>query len=185
MVGDAESLAVTMAERQVLGDPLDDATTIGPLVSAEQRRRVLEFIESGKDQGARVLVGGTEAPAGLTHGFFVAPTVFGGVRPEMTIAREEIFGPVQSVIPYGTIDDAVEIANSTRYGLAAAVWSGDQDHATEIAMRLKAGTVTINGGPFNAHAPYGGMGESGIGRELGRWGIEEFLELKAIHQPVS
>lgn len=184
MVEEAEALAVVASEGQLLGDPLDSGTTIGPLVSSEQRRRVVEFIESGVDEGAHVLVGGADPPAGFDRGYFVAPTVFGAVRPEMTIAREEIFGPVQSVVSYRTIDEAIEIANSTRYGLAASVWSGSHDRAMEIAMRLGAGTVTVNGGPFNAQAPYGGMRQSGIGRELGRWGIEEFLELKSIHQPL-
>jgi betaine-aldehyde dehydrogenase len=125
-------------------------------------------------------MGGAEPPDGLTTGFFVRPTVFGRVTPDMTIAREEIFGPVLSIMAYRSEEEAVTIANSTSYGLAAAVWSGDSQRAEGVARRLRAGQVDINGGGFNLLAPFGGCKQSGYGRELGVYGLDEFLELKSI-----
>jgi len=125
-------------------------------------------------------VGGPQAPAGPTSGYYVTPTVFADVTPDMIVAQEEIFGPVLCVMAYGTEDEAVDIANGTPYGLAAAVWSADQDHAVAVARKLRAGQVEINGGAFNAVAPFGGFGQSGYGRELGVHGLEEFLEVKAL-----
>jgi aldehyde dehydrogenase (NAD+) len=172
--------AAKNAERYLTGDPLANGTRLGPLVSAAQRDRVRRFIEQGLAEGARMVVGGPQAPAGLDRGYFVQPTVFADVRPDMTIAQEEIFGPVLSVLGYATEDEAVQIANGTRYGLAASVWSADQDHAVSVARKLRAGQVEVNGGAFNVAAPFGGFGQSGYGRELGVPGLEEFLEIKAM-----
>jgi len=177
---EAIGLAVKNTERYTVGDPLDEGTRLGPLVSAAQRDRVLGFIERGIAEGARVVVGGTDPLPGLGTGSYVRPTVFADVRPEMEIAREEIFGPVLCVLAYSTEEEAVAIANGPAYGLAAAVWSGDQEHAVQIARRLRAGQVEINGGAFNVAAPFGGFGQSGYGRELGVHGLEEFLEVKAL-----
>jgi acyl-CoA reductase-like NAD-dependent aldehyde dehydrogenase len=138
------------------------------------------YIEKGLAEGARAVVGGLAPPAGLATGFYVSPTVFADVTPDMVVAREEIFGPVLCVMAYDTEDDAVAIANGTPYGLAAAVWSADQEHAVAVGRRLRAGQVEINGGAFNVSAPFGGFGQSGYGRELGVHGMEEFLEVKAL-----
>jgi aldehyde dehydrogenase (NAD+) len=177
---EAVGQAAGNAARYQAGDPFAEGTRIGPLVSAAQRDRVRGFIEKGVAEGATVAAGGAEPPEGLPTGYYVRPTVFAGVRPDMTIAQEEIFGPVLSVLAYDTEDEAVEIANGTRYGLAAAVWSGDADHATAVGRRLRAGQVEINGGAFNPAAPFGGFGESGYGRELGVHGLEEYLEIKSL-----
>jgi aldehyde dehydrogenase (NAD+) len=170
-------LAARAAERHLPGDPFDEATRLGPLASATQLDRVRGYIEAGVKEGARLVTGGTE-PSGT--GYYVAPTVFADVTPSMTIAREEIFGPVLSILPYDSEDEAVEIANDTPYGLAAAVWSGDSDHAVAVGRRLQAGQVEINGGRFNPAAPFGGYKQSGLGRELGPFGLEEFLEVKSL-----
>ncbi len=160
------------------GDPTSDLTRIGPVVSQAQRDRVLQFIRMGIDEGAELIVGGTAAELG--KGYYVTPTVFGRVTPEMTIAREEIFGPVLSILTYRDEDDAVRIAESTPYGLAAAVWSRDVGRAEKVARRLRSGQVDINGGTFNPLAPFGGCKQSGYGRELGTYGLEEFLMLKSL-----
>ena len=177
---EAVGQAAKNAERYRTGDPLAEGTRLGPLVSAVQRDRVVSFIEQGIAEGARVAIGGTEPPDGLDVGYYVRPTVFADVTPEMAIAQEEIFGPVLSVIGYSTEEEAIAIANGTPYGLAAGVWSADQDHAVTIARQLRAGQVEINGGAFNAAAPFGGFGQSGYGRELGAHGLEEFLEIKSL-----
>jgi aldehyde dehydrogenase (NAD+) len=130
--------------------------------------------------GARVVTGGAEPPPGLETGYYVQPTVFAEVTPGMAIAQEEIFGPVLSVIGYSSEDEAIQIANGTLYGLAAAVWSADQDHAVAVARRLRAGQVEVNGGAWNTMAPFGGFGRSGYGRELGAAGLEEYLEVKSL-----
>jgi acyl-CoA reductase-like NAD-dependent aldehyde dehydrogenase len=176
----AVEIAVDAARRQTVGDPLDESTRIGPLVSAAQRDRVRNYIHTGTAQGARLVLGGPQPPPGLDRGFFVQPTVFADVRPDMTIAQEEIFGPVLSIIPYADEDQAVEIANGTPYGLAAAVWSSDKNHATAVARRLRSGQVDVNGGQFNPLAPFGGFGLSGFGREYGPFGLDEFLVPKAL-----
>jgi aldehyde dehydrogenase (NAD+) len=177
---EAVTLAAKNAERYVPGDPMAEGVRIGPLVSAAQRDRVVGYIEQGLAEGARAVIGGPAAPAGLSPGYYVAPTVFADVTPDMVIAREEIFGPVLCVMAYETEDEAVAMANGTPYGLAAAVWSADQDHAVAVARQLRAGQVEINGGAFNVGAPFGGFGQSGYGRELGVHGLEEFLEVKAL-----
>jgi len=162
------------------GDPRSPETRLGPLASAQQRERVRKYIRSGIEQGAQLVVGGPDAPEGLPKGYYVKPTIFAGVKPEMTIAREEIFGPVISVLAYQDEDDAVRIANDTIYGLAGGVWSGDAAHAERVARRLRTGQVDINGGRFNPLAPFGGFKQSGRGRELGKFGLEEFLETKSL-----
>jgi acyl-CoA reductase-like NAD-dependent aldehyde dehydrogenase len=177
---EAVGLAARNAERYAPGDPMADGVRMGPLVSAAQRDRVTGYIEKGLAEGARAVIGGPAAPAGLSTGFYVTPTVFADVTPDMVIAREEIFGPVLCVLPYGTEDEAVAIANGTPYGLAAAVWAASQEHAVAVARQLRAGQVEINGGAFNVTAPFGGFGQSGYGRELGVHGLEEFLEVKAL-----
>lgn len=173
-------LAVQAADRFSLGDPLNEETRLGPLVSETQRDRVRGFIQKGIEEGAKLLTGGAEPPLEPAKGFFVKPTVFGNVTPDMTIAQEEIFGPVLSIMSYTDVDDAVRIANSTQYGLGSAIWSEDEERAMSIARRMQAGSVDINGGPFNMHAPFGGYKKSGNGRELGKYGLEEFLELKSV-----
>jgi aldehyde dehydrogenase (NAD+) len=177
---EAVDLAVAEAGRYPVGDPLGEGTRLGPLVSAVQRDRVRGYIERGVADGARVVTGGAEPPPGLETGYYVQPTVFAEVTPGMAIAQEEIFGPVLSVIGYSTEEEAIGIANGTLYGLAAAVWSADQDHAVAVARRLRAGQVEVNGGAWNILAPFGGFGRSGYGRELGAAGLEEYLEVKSL-----
>ncbi|WP_053735664.1 aldehyde dehydrogenase family protein [Nocardia sp. NRRL S-836] len=177
---EAVRLAAAAAGKYAPGDPAEAATRIGPAVSAAQRDRVVGYIRKGIEEGAQLAAGGTEAP--LPKGFYVTPTVFGGVTPEMTIAQEEIFGPVLSVMPYVDEDDAVRIANSTIYGLAGAVFSADTDRALAVAKRLRTGQVDINGGAFNTSAPFGGYRQSGNGREFGRYGLDEFCEIKSIQR---
>ena len=180
MASAAVEVAVATAEKLAPGDPLDEATRLGPLASQAQLERVRGYIAKGIAEGARLVSGGAEPPKGLAGGFFVQPTVFAEVRPEMVIAQEEIFGPVLSVISYDSEEEAVTIANGTPYGLAAAVWSGDRDRAIAFARRLRAGTVEVNGGAFSTAAPFGGVKQSGHGREFGRHGMEEFLVPKSL-----
>jgi len=149
-------------------------------VSAVQRDRVRTYIQKGIDEGAKLLTGGVEPPEGLDKGFFVRPTVFSEVRPGMTIEQEEIFGPVLAIVPYDTEEEAIEIANGTIYGLAGGVWSGDPERAKAVARRSRTGQVEINGGSFNPLAPFGGFKQSGNGRELGKFGLEEYLEVKSL-----
>jgi len=181
-LAEVEELAVQTAETYTPGDPFDAATRLGPLVSATQLERVRGYIKKGVDEGARLLTGGAEAPEGLEQGYFVRPTVFSDVTRDMTIAQEEIFGPVLSIIPYDTEEEAVAIANDTVYGLAGGVWAGDKEHAAAVARRLRSGQVEVNGGGFNPLAPFGGYKQSGIGRELGKYGLEEYLEVKALQR---
>lgn len=162
-----------------VGDPADEATRIGPLASETQRQRVDGYIRRGIADGATLVVGGPGRPDGFEGGAYVRPTIFCDVDPGSAIAQEEIFGPVLAVIPYTDDDHAVEIANGTIYGLNAAV-TGDEEHAMAIARRLRVGQVDVNGGPHNFQAPFGGYKQSGNGREMGRAGLEEFLETKAI-----
>lgn len=162
------------------GDPASESQIMGPLVNARQRERVLSYIERGKAEGARLLLGG-DRPPHLPKGYYVQPTVFVDVTNDMTIAREEIFGPVLVVIAYDDEDEAVRIANDSDYGLSAAVWSGDEARAMAVARRIRSGTVNVNGGNFyGADAPFGGYKQSGLGREMGREGFEEYLETKTI-----
>ncbi|WP_116365889.1 aldehyde dehydrogenase family protein [Parahaliea mediterranea] len=162
------------------GDPASDSQIMGALVNAKQRERVLAYIEKGKAEGARLLLGGG-VPAQLGKGFYVEPTVFVDVTNDMTIAREEIFGPVLAVIAYDDEEDAIRIANDSDYGLSAGVWSADEARALRVARRLRSGTVCVNGGNFySADAPFGGYKHSGVGREMGPEGFEEYLETKTI-----
>lgn len=153
---------------------------MGPLVNARQRERVLAYIEKGKEEGARLLLGGG-IPEHLNKGFYVEPTVFVDVTNDMTIAREEIFGPVLAVIAYDSEDDAVRIANDSDFGLSGSVWAGSEARGVALARRIRAGTVNVNGGNFyGPDAPFGGYKQSGIGREMGPEGFEEYLETKTI-----
>jgi aldehyde dehydrogenase (NAD+) len=163
-----------------LGDPLDPASTMGPLVSQGQFEKVQGLIQSGLDEGAILVAGGPGRPAEVNRGYYVRPTVFGDVTPQMRIAREEIFGPVLSIMSYDSEDEAVEIANDTPFGLAGFVQSKDRDRARKIANRIRAGRVYLNGAPFDRSLPFGGYKQSGNGREFGVFGFEEYLEVKAI-----
>jgi aldehyde dehydrogenase (NAD+) len=175
---EAVELAAASAAGYATGDPFEAGTRLGPLVSAAQRERVTAYIDKGVAEGARLVTGGTERRHDKGH--FVEPTVFADVTTEMTIAQEEIFGPVLSILSYVDEDEALRIANDSDYGLAGAVWSGDSDHAVAFARRMQTGQVDINGGAFNPAAPFGGYKRSGVGRELGRYGVEEFCQSKSL-----
>jgi betaine-aldehyde dehydrogenase len=178
---EASRLAAEAAKGFTVGDPLAETTKLGPLTSQAQLERVRSYIKKGIDEGAELLAGGPDAPEGTPKGgYYVKPTVFGKVRNDMTIAQEEIFGPVLSIIPYKDEEDAVRIANDSVYGLAGAVWSKDDTRAQRVARRIRAGQIDINGGAFNMNAPFGGFKQSGHGREAGVYGLEEFLEYKSL-----
>ncbi len=182
---EAAALAVAAAASFRVGDPFADGTTLGPLASAAQQQRVRDCIVRGIADGAELLSGGSGLPAGVNpDGYYVMPTVFGNVDPASAFAQEEIFGPVLSIIACDDEEDAIRIANGTSYGLAGGVWAGSDERAERVARRLRTGQVEINGGFFNIAAPFGGYKQSGNGRELGRYGIEEFLEYKAMQFPV-
>ena len=177
-----KGLAQAAIAKLTIGPSLLETSKLGPLVSAAQRDRVLGFIKTGIDEGADVIAGGAEPPAFAT-GYFVQPTIL-GIKSTDTLAQEEIFGPVLVVIPYQDEEEAVAIANSTIYGLGGAVWGSTDERAVKIARRMRTGQVDINGGPFNANAPFGGYKQSGNGRENGVYGFEEFLEFKSLqHKP--
>jgi acyl-CoA reductase-like NAD-dependent aldehyde dehydrogenase len=178
---EARALAAEAAATFVPGDPLSESSRLGPLSSQMQLDRVRGYIRKGIEDGAELVTGGAEPPEGVAPGgYFVRPTVFGKVDPKSTIAQEEIFGPVLSIITYKDEDEAVRIANDTIYGLAGGVWSKDEGHAQRVARRMRAGQIDINGGPFNMNAPFGGFKQSGHGREAGTYGLEEFLEYKSL-----
>jgi aldehyde dehydrogenase (NAD+) len=158
-----------------VGDPLDPSSTMGPLVSHAQFEKVQDLIQSGVDEGATLVAGGAGRPSEVNRGYFVRPTVFGDVTPQMKIAREEIFGPVLSIMSYDTEDEAIEIANDTPFGLAGFVQSRDIDRARTVANRIRAGRVYLNGAPFDRSLPFGGYKQSGNGREFGVFGFEEYL----------
>ena len=176
---EAAALATEAAGAFSVGDPMGEAR-LGPLISELQRDRVRGYINKGIEEGAQLLTGGPDAPEGQPKGYFVKPTVFGKVTPEMTIAKEEIFGPVLSILTYKDDADAVRIANDSVYGLAGTIWSKDEARAQSVARRVRAGQIDINGGPFNPMAPFGGFKQSGNGREAGVYGLEEFLEYKSL-----
>jgi acyl-CoA reductase-like NAD-dependent aldehyde dehydrogenase len=177
---EACALARQAAQTYVAGDPRSETTRLGPLASAVQHERVRKYIERGIEEGAELVTGGEGLPDGVSKGFFVKPTVFGRVHPKASVAQEEIFGPVLSILTYKDEDEAVRIANDSPYGLAGAVWSGDDDHAMRVARRIRTGQVDINGGTWNMAAPFGGFKQSGHGRENGKYGLEEFLEYKSM-----
>ncbi|OBF33968.1 aldehyde dehydrogenase [Mycolicibacterium peregrinum] len=179
-LAEVEALAKATAEALPVGDPSDEGTALGPLSSRAQQERVIGHIQTAMSEGARLVTGGDTATGG--PGAFVRPTVFSDVTEDMTIHREEVFGPVLAIEAYDSEDDAVRIANATDYGLAGAVWSASPERAESIARRIRAGQVQINAGAFNANAPFGGYKQSGNGREAGRYGLEEFLEIKSIQR---
>jgi aldehyde dehydrogenase (NAD+) len=180
-LADAERIAADEVETKYQpGDPFAEGATLGPLSSAAQVDRVNGYIQKGIDEGAKLVTGGTGKPEGLDAGFFVKPTVFSNVSNDMTIAQEEIFGPVLSIIPYADEEDAVRIANDSKYGLSGGVWSADTDRAKKVARRIRTGQIEVNGGAFNPNAPFGGYKQSGYGREYGEHGFEEFLEIKSM-----
>ena len=176
----------SMYEGIAPGDPQDPGTLCGPLISAKQRERVLGYIQKGIDEGAKLLVGGTERPEGLDRGFFVRPTLFVDVDNSMTIAQEEIFGPVLTVIPYEDEEDAIRIANESMYGLAGNVMSGSLERSIAVARRIRAGFMGVNGGaPYGADVPFGGYKESGVGRQNGYAGFDQYVEIKSVAWPAE
>jgi aldehyde dehydrogenase (NAD+) len=175
-----EAIAKRVAESVVVGDPASETTTLGPLVSKVQFDRVEGFIAKGIAEGAKVITGGAGRPDGLAKGYFVKPTIFSNVRNDMTIAREEIFGPVLCILPYQSEEEAVQIANDTPYGLAAYVWSQDNVRARRVGNRIRAGQVALNGASGDMQTPFGGFKMSGNGREWGEFGLRDFLEVKAM-----
>jgi len=180
---EVKALAQAAIAKFTLGASLDENTRLGPLVSAAQRDRVLGFIRQGLEEGAELVAGGPDQ-AGFEQGYFVQPTVL-RVKPTDTLAREEIFGPVLVILTYEDEEEAIRIANDTIYGLGGGVWSVDIDHAVAVARQIRTGQVDINGAPFNGNAPFGGYKQSGNGRENGKYGLEEFLEYKALQLPVA
>ncbi len=179
-LAEVEALARAVAEAAVVGDPRSEKTTVGPVVSRAQLERIQGYIAKGVEEGARIVAGGPGRPAGLERGWFVRPTIFSGVSNDMTVAREEIFGPVLCILPYRDEEEAIRIANDTPYGLAAYVWSADPARGERVASRLRAGTVHLNGAGPDFAAPFGGYKKSGNGREWGSHGLKEFLEVKAV-----
>ena len=177
---EATAMAKVVAESYSCGDPMRSGGKLGPLVSQRQHERVRGYIRKGIEEGATLVTGGDYKPDGIDSGYYVQPTVFSNVSNDMTIAREEIFGPVLSIIPYDDEEDAIRIANDTPYGLAGAVWSGDLERAKAVARKIQAGKITVNGAAWNRSAPFGGYKQSGIGREGGKHGLHEFLEVKCM-----
>jgi aldehyde dehydrogenase (NAD+) len=180
-VKDVLPALVNEAESFHFGDPCDSKTTLGPVVSQSQFDSIQHYIQSGIDEGADIVLGGLGRPAGLNQGYFVRPTIFSGVTPEMTIAREEIFGPVLAVMPYRTEEQALEIANDSPYGLGGYVFTGDQKKGYAFASGLRAGRISFNGAATNSLTPMGGYKQSGIGRSMGVFGLEEYLEVKSVY----
>ena len=179
-LAEAEAIAAAVSAKVVVGDPADEATTMGPVVSELQFNKIQGLIEKGIAEGAKLVCGGPGRPEGIDKGYFVRPTVFSEANNEMTIAREEIFGPVLVMIPYDTEEEAIAIANDTPYGLAGYVQSGDIAHARRVASRIRAGNVHINGATGGYNVPFGGYKQSGNGREWGAHGFTDFLEIKAV-----
>jgi aldehyde dehydrogenase (NAD+) len=180
-LAEAERIAADEVESKFQpSDPFADGARLGPLASQAQVDRVTGYIQKGIDEGAKLVTGGPGKPEGLEQGYYVRPTVFSEVRNDMTIAQEEIFGPVLSILPYEDEDDAVQIANDSVYGLSGGVWAGDPERAKAVARRIRTGQIEVNGGAFNPNAPFGGYKQSGYGREYGEHGFEEFLEVKSM-----
>jgi acyl-CoA reductase-like NAD-dependent aldehyde dehydrogenase len=178
-MAEVQELAAATVAKLTLGDPLDPKSKLGPVISANQRQIVEGYIEKGRREGARVIAGGRR-PEGFDRGHYIEPTIFADVSAKMTIAQEEIFGPVLSILPYDSEEQAIAIANDSIYGLAGGVWSGDKDRAMRVARRMRTGQVDVNGGRFNPVAPFGGYKRSGIGREFGKYGLEEYLQIKSV-----
>jgi aldehyde dehydrogenase (NAD+) len=179
-LAEVEAIAKRIADTVVVGDPKSEKTNLGPVVSKLQFDRVEGYIEKGIAEGASLITGGTGRPEGLVKGYYVKPTIFSNVRNDMTIAREEIFGPVLCILPYQTEEQAVQIANDTPYGLAAYVWSQDNVRARRVGNRIRAGQVALNGASGDMSTPFGGFKASGNGREYGEFGLRDFLEVKAM-----
>jgi aldehyde dehydrogenase (NAD+) len=177
---EVKAIAKAAAERIVVGDVNDDGTNLGPVVSEVQFNKIQRLIQAGIDEGAELVTGGTGRPENLNRGYFVRPTVFAGVTNDMTIAREEIFGPVLSILPYKDEAEAIRLANETVYGLAAYVQSSDLQHARRVAAEMRAGNVHVNYPAGDTAAPFGGYKQSGNGREYGKWALDEFCEIKAV-----
>jgi aldehyde dehydrogenase (NAD+) len=177
---EVKAIAKAAAEKVVVGDVNDDRSNLGPVVSEIQYNKIQRLIQAGIDEGAELVTGGTGRPENLNRGYFVRPTVFAGVRNDMTIAREEIFGPVLSILPYKDEAEAIELANDTVYGLAAYVQSADIEHARKVAAEMRAGNVHVNYPAGDSAAPFGGYKQSGNGREYGKWALDEFCEVKAV-----
>jgi len=177
---EAVELAAQIADTYAVGDPVDDKTKLGPVVSKAQRDKIRGLIQTAVAEGARVAAGGSESPDGISTGYYVRPTILADVKPDSTIAQEEVFGPVLSMLSYEDEDDAVAIANNSVYGLHGGVWSADDARALSVARRIRTGTVDINGAKYNPMAPFGGYKKSGVGREMGAAGLEEFLEIKSV-----
>jgi betaine-aldehyde dehydrogenase len=180
VLGRVEELAVAATGRMIVGDPFDEATTHGPLANRAQFLRVQQMIEAGIDERAKLIAGGPGRPAGIDRGFYARPTLFSDVRTDMTIAQQEIFGPVLAILPYDSIDEAVAIANDTVYGLGAHVQGTDGALVRSVAARIRAGQVHLNYPAWDPHAPFGGYKQSGNGREYGIEGMEEYMEVKSI-----
>lgn len=178
-----EALAIEAAKAWSLGDPMDPATRLGPVASRAQQAGIRQAISGAITQGANLLTGGPEQPASQTIGAYVAPTILSDVRSDMTIAREETFGPVLTILGYADEDDAVRIANDSEYGLSGGVWSGSEARALAVARRMRTGQVILNGASLDLAAPFGGVKQSGLGRENGRYGLEEYFAPKAITRP--
>jgi aldehyde dehydrogenase (NAD+) len=179
-LAEVEALAAEAANGIVVAHPLDESAFIGPLANAAQFAKVQDLIQSGIDEGAKLVCGGLGLPQGLNHGYYARPTIFSEVTPAMRIAQEEIFGPVVVLMPYEDEEDAVRIANATVYGLSSHVQSADLDRARRVARRIRAGQVHINYPAWSRHAPFGGYRQSGNGREYGLYGMEEYLEVKGL-----
>lgn len=181
-LAEAEAIAANACQGITVGDTTDETTVMGPIANGRQYQRVVSLIEQGIKEGAKLVCGGPDKPAGITNGYFVQPTVFSDANNDMTIAREEIFGPVLTMIPYKDVDEAVAIANDTIYGLSGYV-SGDPEQARSVANRLRTGNVHLNGAAPDFTTAFGGYKQSGVGREWGKFGFDEFLEIKALFQP--
>jgi acyl-CoA reductase-like NAD-dependent aldehyde dehydrogenase len=182
---EAKTIVLTVVDKMKIGDPFTEGTRLGPVISSAQKDRIRNYITTAKKEGAEVIVGEAEIPNELLSGNFVQPTVLGKVKPNDTVAQEEIFGPVLSIITYKDEEEALKIANNTIYGLGGAVWSNDYDRAMQFARHMRTGQVDINGAPFNTLAPFGGYKQSGNGREYGLYGFKEFFEIKSIQQEIQ
>lgn len=185
ILGDIIPIIAERVDGYSPGDPMDPKTKCGPMVSASQQESVLGYIRSGIEEGAVLVAGGSDLIDGLESGYFVRPTAFMNVKPDMKIWKEEIFGPVLCIASYTSEDEALSLANDSEYGLSGGVWSEDIDRAVAFARKMRTGQVSVNGGPFNISAPFGGYKKSGNGRELGVHGFEEFLEIKSIQKPIE